>query len=57
MRVDLPNEYIQDFIASYEIMADKSLVYYYVKSDQDEITKHIKISCRLNKLKGRFEGS
>ena len=52
--VDLPNEFIQDFIAKHETMADKSLVYYYVKSDQNKVAKQIETSCRINRSKGRL---
>jgi len=36
-------------------MADKSLVYYYVKSDQPEIAEQIEVACRINKSKGVLE--
>ena len=53
--VELPKEFIQDFIAKHETMADKSLVYYYVKSDQSEIAEQIEVACRINKSKGVLE--
>jgi len=53
--VELPKEFIQDFIAKHETMADKSLVYYYVKSDQPEIAEQIEVACRINKSKGVLE--
>ena len=52
---ELPKEFIQDFIAKHETMADKSLVYYYVKSDQPEIAEQIEVACRINKSKGVLE--
>ena len=53
--VELPKDFIQDFIAKHETMADKSLVYYYVKSDQPEIAEQIEVACRINKSKGVLE--
>ena len=53
--IELPKEFIQDFIAKHETMADKSLVYYYVKSDQPEIAEQIEVACRINKSKGVLE--
>ena len=53
--VNLPTDFIKDFIAKHETMADKSLVYYYVKSDQQVIAEQIETSCRINKSKGVLE--
>ena len=53
--VDLPKEFIQDFIAKHETMIDKSLVYYYVKEDQPKVAEQIDIACRINKSKGRIK--
>jgi len=53
--MELPETFIQDFIAKHETMADQSLVYYYVKSDQAEIAEQIDVTCRINKSKGRLE--
>ena len=53
--VQLPTDFIQEFIAKHETMADKSLVYYYVKSDQPEIAEQIEVACRINKSKGVLE--
>ena len=53
--IELPKDFIQDFIAKHETMADKSLVYYYVKSDQPEIAEQIEVACRINKSKGVLE--
>ncbi len=50
--IDLPKDFIQGFIAKHETMTDKSLVYYYVKSDRPEIAEQIEITCRINKSKG-----
>jgi hypothetical protein len=55
MSVELPKDFIRDYIAKHETMADKSLVYYYVKSDQDEVAKQIETSCRINKSMGRLK--
>lgn len=54
MSVDLPKEFIQDFIAKHETMADKSLVYYYVKEEQNEVAEKIDVACRINKTKGKL---
>ena len=53
--IDLPIDFIQDFIAKHETMTDKSLVYYYVKSDRPEIAEQIETTCRINKSKGTLE--
>ena len=53
--VQLPKDFIQDFIAKHETMVDHSLVYYYVKSDRPEIAEQIDITCRINKSKGSLE--
>ena len=53
--VQLPKDFIMDFIAKQETMADKSLVYYYVKSDRPKIAEQIETSCRINKSKGVLE--
>ena len=50
--MELPENFIQDFIAKHETMVDKSLVYYYAKEDQSEIARQIETSCRINKAKG-----
>ena len=55
MSVELPKDFIRDFIAKHETMTDKSLVYYYVKSDQHKVAEQIDISCRINKSKGRLK--
>ena len=53
--VDLPKDFIKDFIAKNETMVDKSLVYYYVKPDQQEVAERIDVACRINKSKGTLE--
>ena len=53
--IQLPKDFILDFIAKHETMADKSLVYYYVKSDRPKIAEQIETSCRINKSKGVLE--
>lgn len=55
LSMELPKDFIQDFIAKHETMVDESLVYYYVKSDQPEIAEKIGVSCRINKAKGTLE--
>jgi len=49
-----PSDFIQNFIAKHTTMVDKSLVYYYVKCDQPEIAKKIKIACRENESAGKL---
>ena len=53
--VVLPKDFITEFIAKHETMADKSLVYYYVKSDRPVIAEQIETTCRINKSKGVLE--
>jgi hypothetical protein len=53
--MELPNDFIQSYIAKHETMVDESLVYYYVKSDQPEVAEQIDVSCRINRSKGTFE--
>jgi len=55
LSIELPKDFIQDFIAKHETMVDESLVYYYVKSDQPEVAEKIDVSCRINKAKGTYE--
>ena len=52
--VDLPKDFIKDFIAKHETMVDRTLVYYYVKSDQKEVAKQVDMACRINESKGRL---
>ena len=53
--VELPKDFICDFIAKHETMVDESLVYYYVREEQPKMAEQIDISCRINKSKGRLE--
>jgi hypothetical protein len=53
--IQLPTDFIQEYIAKHQTMADKSLVYYYVKSDRPEIAEQIETTCRINKSKGVLE--
>ena len=55
LSMELPKDFIMDFIAKHETMVDESLVYYYVKSDQDEMAEQIDVSCRINRTKGLCE--
>jgi hypothetical protein len=55
LSMELPNDFIQSYIAKHETMVDESLVYYYVKSDQPEVAEQIDVSCRINRSKGTFE--
>jgi len=53
--MELPKDFIQDFIAKNETLVDESLVYYYVKADQPEVAEKINVSCRTNKAKGTYD--
>ncbi|MFC1843929.1 hypothetical protein ACFLZ5_03990 [Thermodesulfobacteriota bacterium] len=55
LSLELPKDFIREFIAKHETMVDESLVYYYVKSDQPEVAERIDVSCRINKAKGMYE--
>ena len=55
LSLELPKDFIREFIAKHETMVDESLVYYYVKSDQPEVAEKIDVSCRINKAKGMYE--
>ena len=54
-RIELPEDFIKEFIAKHETMVDKSLVYYYAKEDQPMIARQIETACRINKSKGTLE--
>ena len=53
--VEIPKDFIQEFIAKNETMVDKSLVYYYTKEDQSMIAEQIELACRINRSKGVLE--
>lgn len=53
--VELPKDFIRDFIAKHETMVDKSLVYYYAREEQDRVAEQIDIACRICKSKGTLE--
>ncbi|MGW8288143.1 MAG: hypothetical protein ACWGOD_07860 [Desulfobulbales bacterium] len=53
--VDLPVDFIHDFIAKHETMVDKSLVYYYPKEEQSSIAERVNIACRICQNKGTLE--
>jgi len=53
--VEIPINFIQEFIAKHETMVDKSLVYYYTKEDQSMIAEQIELACRINRSKGVLE--
>ena len=55
LSMELPKDFIQEFIAKHETMVDESLVYYYVKSDQPEVAEKINVSCRIKKAQGKLE--
>jgi hypothetical protein len=51
----LPTEFIHDFIAKHETMVDPSLVYYYVKEEQETIAERVGTSVRIKKAEGTLE--
>ena len=53
--LQVPKDFIQDFIAKHETMIDQSLVYYYVKEEQPEVAQKIAAAIRTNKAKGALE--
>ena len=53
--VELPEDFIRDFLAKHETMVDKSLVYYYTKVEQPAIAEKIDLTCRLCKNRGTLE--
>ena len=53
--VELPVDFIHDFIAKHETMIDKSLVYYYPKEEQTSIAERVDIACRICKNKGTLD--
>jgi hypothetical protein len=53
--VELPVDFIHDFIAKHETMVDKSLVYYYPKEEQPSIAERVDIASRICKSKGTFD--
>lgn len=55
LKLKVPREFIQGFIAKHETMIDKSLVYYYVKEEQQEIAQKIDEAIRSNKAKGSLD--
>jgi len=53
--VELPKDFIREFIAKHETMVDKSLVYYYAREEQVTVAEKIDLACRVNKNKGILE--
>ena len=53
--VELPKDFIREFIAKHETMVDKSLVYYYAREEQSTVAEKIDLACRVNKTKGILE--
>ena len=53
--VDLPKDFIREFIAKHETMVDKSLVYYYVRSEQPEVAEQVSMACKIYRTKGSLE--
>ena len=53
--VELPKDFIREFIAKHETMVDKSLVYYYAREEQATVAEKIDLACRVNKNKGILE--
>ena len=54
-KVELPVEFIHDFIAKHETMIDKSLIYYYPREEQSSIAERVDIACRVCRSKGTLE--
>jgi hypothetical protein len=54
-KMDLPTDFIKDFIAKHETMVDKSLIYYYVKSEQNDVAEQVNRACRISERNGRLE--
>ncbi len=53
--LEVPQDFIRGFVAKHETMIDQSLVYYYVKEEQQEIAQKIDTAIRINKAKGALE--
>ena len=53
--LDIPKDFIMDYIAKHETLTDKSLVYYYAKEDQAAIARQIDTACRINRARGTLE--
>lgn len=53
--MEIPKDFIHDYIAKHETLVDRSLVYYYAKEDQPVIAEQIDTACRINRAKGTLE--
>jgi len=53
--LQLPEDFIRDFIAKHETMIDQSLVYYYVREEQPGIAEKVGTAVRFNAAKGALE--
>ena len=51
----LPKEFILEYIAKQETMVDPSLVYYYVREEQENIAEQVDTTIRIKKAEGTLE--